>query len=154
MDPRLARALVAWLTARDARLGGRVRPSFEQPGTSGPFVVYTQVSADRTGNMERRTGQTTVRVQIDVWGRDHAVAADIAQTICGTGTETDPAARGLDYFAGTWTDPDHTGTPVVIQFARLVDGSRFADDAPPQNGTEEGWYRFSADYLIDYEEIT
>lgn len=154
MDPRLARALVAWLIARDDRLGSRVRPLWEQPGGNQPFCVYTQVSKTAVGNMESRTGQASVRVQIDVWSRLDAEAKDIASNIEGTGDGSDPAARGLDYFAGDWPDPDHPGTPVTVQFARRVDGGGFDDGATPQNGTEEGWYRSSADYLIDYERIT
>jgi hypothetical protein len=150
MDPRLARALTAWLIQRDARLGGRVRPEFEQPGGNGPFCVFTHVHTDRRGNLRTRTGQTKVRVQIDVWSRDHAVGAAVAQRIKGTGREADPAARGLDYFAGEWPDPAAPDEPVLVQFAELVDA--FGDDAPPVGGTEEGWYRHSADYEITYEE--
>jgi len=153
MDPRLARALVAWLIDRESRLGTRVRPQWEQPGGTEPFLIYTQVSDVPVGNMESRTGQTTTRVQIDVWSLDHATGAAIADNIRGTGMGTDPAARGLDYFAGDWPDPANPGTPVTVQFARKVDGGGFDDGDPPRDGKEEGWYRFSADYLIDWERV-
>jgi hypothetical protein len=153
VDPRLARALVAWLIARDERLGGRVRPNFEQPGTTGPFVVYTHVSTVRVGNMERRTGETATRVQIDVWGRVDADVKDIADTICGDGDGADPTARGLDYFAGEWPDPADAENPVVVQFCERVDGGDSDDAATPTGGTEEGWYRASADYRITYERV-
>jgi hypothetical protein len=153
MNPRLARALVAWLVARDARLAGRVRPSFEQPGTSGPYVVYTHVSGVRVGNMESRTGEAETRVQIDVWSQDHAEAMEIAAEIRGTGRGSDPAARGLDYHAGSWPDPADADHPVVIQFAEWVKDNSFDDAASPVLGTETGWHRFSADYAITFEEI-
>lgn len=152
MDPRLARALVAWLIQRDTRLGARVRPLWEQPGGVQPFLIYTQVSSTGVGNCESRTGQVTVRVQLDVWSKDHATGASIAHAIRGTGRELDPTARGLDFFAGDWPDPSNPGEPVVIQFCRKIDGGGFDDGATPNNGTEEGWYRFSADYEITYEE--
>jgi hypothetical protein len=153
MDPRLARALVAWLIDRDTRLGTRVRPQWEQPGGDSPFLIYTQVSDSAVGNCEARTGQVTTRVQIDVWAKDHATGASIASTIRGTGMGTDPAARGLDYFAGDWPDPADGANPVTVQLARRADGGNPDDGAGPTAGTEEGWYRFSADYLIEWERV-
>lgn len=140
----------AWLIARDDRLGNRVRPEFEQSGGSDPFVVYTHVHTDRRGNLRGRTGQTKTRVQIDVWAKDHAVGAAIAQRIKGTGRDPDQSARGLDHHVGEWPDPAAPDEPVIVQFAELVD--THSDDAPPTGGTEEGWYRHSADYEITYEE--
>jgi hypothetical protein len=151
MDPRLIRALVAWLVARESRLGGRVRPSIEQPGSAGPYLTYTVVSTDLVGNMESRTGETATRVQLDVWSQDHATGMDIAANIKGTGDGADPAARGLDYFAGEWPDPADDESPVTVQFAELV--SESFDDAAPVLGTETPWYRFSADFRITYERV-
>ncbi len=152
MDPRLARALVAWLIDRAPALDGRVRPNIEQPGGAGPWLTYTHVDTQRVGNAESRTGETATRVQIDVWSQDQAAGLEIAHLIAGTGLESDPSARGLDYHAGDWPDPADTGgtNPVVIQFCERLGG--FNDIAPPTLGTETPWYRFSADYLITYEE--
>lgn len=152
MDPRLARALVAWLIARAPSLDGRVRPNIEQPGGAGPWLTYTHVDTQRTGNKENRTGETATRVQIDVWSQDQAAGLAVAHLIAGTGLEADASTRGLDYHAGDWPDPDDDGgtNPVVIQFAERLSG--FGDIAQPTLGTETPWYRFSADYLITYEE--
>ena len=150
MDPRLIRALVAWLKARDARLGNRVRPAIEQPGSVGPYLVYMVVSTNRVGNTEYRTGETATRVQLDVWSQDHAVGLSIAATIKGDGWGADSSARGLDYHAASWPDPADAANPVVVQFAELV--SEIEGDESPILGTETAWYRFSADYLITYEE--
>lgn len=149
MDPRLTRALVAWLAEREPRLGTRIRPSVEQPGSVGPYLTYTHVSTMRVGNTTNRTGEVATRVQLDVWSQDHALGQSVADTICGTGDGADETARGLDYFAGEWPDPADADNPVVVQFAEWVDGSD--DDASPVFGTETAWYRFSADYRIFYE---
>jgi hypothetical protein len=152
MDPRLLRALVAWIKARETRLGDRVRPSVEQPGSVGPYLTYTHIATNRIGNMEGRTGQTSTRLQLDVWDQDAARGASVASRIAGTGTESNPALRGLDHYTGEWPDPDVSNAPVIVQFAERVDA--FNDEASPTLGTETAWYRFSADYEITYEEIT
>ena len=151
MDPRLIRALVAWLVLREPRLEGRVRPSIEKPGSAGPYLTYTVVSSNRVGNLKMRTGQTGTRVQLDVWCQDHALGLSCAANIKGDGRGEDPSQRGLDYHAGEWPDPTNETPPVVIQFAEIV-REDFDDDAPIL-GTETAWYRFSADYLIHYEEV-
>jgi hypothetical protein len=151
MDPRLLRALVAWLKLREPRLGDRVRPSVEQPGSIGPYLTYTHIATNRIGNMESRTGQTSTRLQLDVWDQDAARGASVASQIAGTGTDLDPADRGLDHHASEWPDPEDADHPVIVQFAERVDA--FNDEASPTLGTETAWYRFSADYEITYEEI-
>lgn len=150
MDDRLLAALVLWLNTREPRLGGRVRPATEAPGTVGPYLTYTVVSTDRVGSLAHRTGQTATRVQLDVWSQDHAEAVSVAARIKGTGTEDDPSTRGLDHHVGTWPHPDDAVAPVIVQFAELVD--EFSDSAAAVLGTETAWHRCSADYRIHYEE--
>lgn len=152
MDPRLIRALRAWLMAREPRLGDRVRPGIEKPGSPGPYLIYTWVSGNPVGNLQHRTGESAARVQLDVYSQDHAEASSIAANINGDGTASDSTANGLDYFAGSWPDPADAENPVAVQFAAVVRGPGDELD-PPILGTETGWYCVSADYEITYERV-
>lgn len=153
VDPRFVACLVKWLSDREPRLGGRVAPSFERPGAADPYLTYTLFAPIRVANKERRTGQTSVRVQLDVWSQDHALATSISANIAGTGTEAE-GSRGLDQHVGTWPHPDGTTPGVVVQFAELVDDSGGDEADAPILGTETPWFVVGSDYRIHYEEIT
>lgn len=150
-DPRLVACFVKFVNDREPRLQGRVRPAEAEPGLVDPCATFAFLNPVRVRNYEGRTGQTAVRVQIDVWSQDHALGASVAHRIAGVGFGDD-SARGLDQWSGFWEHPTPDVTPgCEIQFVEMMDDG-FDDIEVPTLGTETGWYRFSGDFTIHYEE--
>lgn len=135
--------LVAWLKARDARLGGRVHPWKVAPGAGGVYLTY-KVLANKPGyHLKAPSGDATATVRLEIWSKDHALAWAVAGKIAGS--KADP---GLAGFQGAMTgapgDP-----PVYVQAAFNDDGGDVYD--PAAAGAEDGWYQVIQDYRVVYE---
>lgn len=139
-EQSIEKVLVPWLKARDARLGGRVRPAAQTPGDAGPYCTHWRVSTRRFRHLKGPEAVTVARVQLDFWSQDAAEAQAVADKVAGTAA--DP---GLDGFRGLM------GT-VAVQCSRRDDQG--SDHEPPGDGTEQGWHRVRADYVITFEEGT
>jgi hypothetical protein len=134
--------LVPWLEARDARLANKVQPMAAAPPTAGPYLTYQRVASDNWAELRRTTRIHVARLQLDVWGQDHAEVHSIAAKVQG-----DKADPGLNGFQGGMGG-------VYVQQAFLMPPGVADEYEDPDDGSEAGWYRARGDYEIVWNEGT
>lgn len=65
-----------------ALVGERVRPIFRPEEETFPCIVYTIISSDQMNNLSGRdTSLRNVRLQLDIWSRDHQNLIDVTDAV-------------------------------------------------------------------------
>ena len=147
-DPRLAAALVAWIESRCPSLNGLVFPMSSPPSPVGPYCTYTFIDRIPVTSLGGLSGLTMRRIQIDVWDTDDVRGSALGFKIIGT--QADP---GLDQLQDVWSYPaigDIAAGEFAVEYVEAQ--SPIETYEPPADGTENGWYRYSCDFLFNYVE--
>lgn len=125
------RALLLSDAGLSAACGGRVHWQTAPQGGALPVLVLNRVSVVPAYTFGGEDALRSTRVQIDVWARTYAEAADIAATLRGL----------LSGFSGNFGETRFQG----IFLGALRD---FRDDGAAD---DDGLARVSADYIINHE---
>jgi len=108
-----------------------------QKSVDMPYLTYFIADNEHVHCQGGGAGLTNPRVQLDAWANSKLEAAEIID-IC---------RLALDSFRGTWGTGDNEIT-VRLSF---IDSDR-EDFTPPTDGSEIGYYRAQADFMVFFVE--
>ena len=106
-------------------------------GTQLPYLTWAKTDNVHTNNQGGSSGLAQPRIQIDTWGVTEYEAALIFDIV----------RRNLDGFKGVMG----TGVDEVTVKVSLLENDR-EENSPPDDGTQQGGYRASGDFLVWFVE--
>jgi len=147
-DPRLAAALIAKIGALCPQLLDKVYPFDAPPPSLGPYATYAFIDRVPVKSLRGLSALTMRRVQVDIWDQDDERGSKNAFMLQGRRD-----VPGLDQFCGMLAFPAVAGFSAGELAVEYVECSSPTEAIEPAiDGSERGWNRYSADYLITYIE--
>ncbi len=121
----------------------RIRPEKAAAGdrTAGAYIIYRDVSSSSFEHSEGASGMAQALIQIDGFSRDHAEMIDLREKV-RLALHTQRAASPATITIGADTIYVHS----VSQSGQRSIGS------DPADGSDEGIFGFSQDWLISFAE--
>lgn len=137
-----------WIGERCPTLAGHVHPFTADPPSVAPYATYAFIDRNPVTHMKGLSGLTMRRVQIDVWDTDDERGSSLAFKICGT--KADPGLDQLCDMLAFDAVGDFDAGELAVEHCSCTSPSEAFEI--PNDGSESGWFRYSADYIFHYIE--